>query len=314
MLKKITLGYIFVYTLLLLIYLGDLLFVNSSSIYSIIGYGGSSVNYAFKFLENIVTSNLAGYFTIIISSVVLHKDEDKFMPKIGIIASFALCFLSLIVSFLSLNNSNLPGFLAVISMIVSFIFVIILVAFIYIVPLILISDVPSDTNAASILKKAAIALLGINAISGLIMIVMAMFPVASTSSYYGSYTTYTSYTSPGLVVARVYVYTIILVYIVIGLAHALNYTLSGDTRSDIEKEEETDAYFAELAKQAEMQAQLRQAAANNIVSEPKVEVAPVVEEPIVEEAPVVPQVQSAPQEDSLNNLMQSKPQINEQSQ
>ncbi len=331
MLKKLTLGYTIAFVIIAAIAIGFMVFgektlsLNSISSYSRYYVTSPSLlTSILKFANDFVTYNIAGFISVIISSSMLHKDENNLMAKVGIFAAFVTAGLYLIFFILTLCKSFMPE--AVIT-VVSFIIVLSVLSYIFIIPLLLTMNIEADNNISGKLKNINIFVIGFNLLTGIVFVLSVL--LASSMRDIRSMSNVAPLALGSL---RFFVVSMVAEYIIIALGYIFNYSLSGgDLKETEELEMENDAMLAELKKQAELQAQMRQqsynAAAQQAAAQPAQQtvvqqpVQPVVQEPVqqVVQTPVVEQpvaVQPAPQpqvvENSLENLMQSSPQANVQ--
>ena len=318
MIKKITLGYSLIYVVILLIYLGMVIFNDKSA--SSIALTASTYTYVGpslfeQFITAFTSNNILAFITIIISSYMLHHDETKFIPKIAILESVGYTFLY-IIYFLLLLNTDWPEFFS--KFIIgpfTFIMLMLLLAYIFIIPLLLILLIEPDNRISEILKKASLGSLGLSLFSGIVLLIQLYLAKPTSLDSYKSYLTALSINEKILVAG------LFIMLIALALAHIANYALSGNKAYEEEAEEENIDY-AELARQAEMHAQMRQnAVANSIQAQgANVQPAPVtpvaaqpmeaINVPHVEATPT-PVTEAPPVDTGLDSLIQSKPLVNE---
>ena len=321
MLKKLTTIYTVIFTIAAAISLGFLLFGGSS--YNINSLAGlqrytSSTSYIIETLVNVFVSiNIPGFITVVIASNMLHKDNDYFMAKIGIFIAFASLGLFIIYILLALMSSILPD---VIMSIFAFIIVIVLLSYMYVIPLLLTLSIDPDNNITAMLKRVNVFVIIANFVSGLIFVLgtlltSSMPDPSSTLGMVGFLA----------VIAKGFIGTLVIEVILIALGYIFNYSLSGgDIKETEELEMENDIRLAELKRQAEEHARMRQNSYNAApvqepvqpVPQPVVQAPTPVQEPVqVASQPVQVQpqpVQMPAPQNPLESLMQSKPQENVQ--
>ena len=315
MLKKFALGYAALYVLMLLILLGQFLFGSSSSTSYLLNLssGLSTSSFASDFVATSVNYNLWGFVSVIIASVILHRDETKLIPRIAILVAIGYIVPFLILYLLAANYMDLSEF--VIKYIVplfSYIVSGIYAGYIFIIPLLIIIAIEPDNGISGVLKKASLGSLGLNFLSAMILLIQLYLMKPTSLNSYASYLKGISAST------KIFVVTLFVEIITMALAYVLNYALEGNEKYSSD-EEEDDIDYSELARQAEMHAQMRQNSFAVTVQGVSVNPppAPAAPQPVEEvsvphvEATPTPVQPSPPVDTGLDNLIQSKPLVNE---
>ena len=322
MIKKFALGYAALYVLMLLILLGQFLFGSSSSTSYLLNLssGLSTSSFASDFVATSVNYNLWGFVSVIIASVILHRDETKLIPRIAILVAIGYIVPFLILYLLAANYMDLSEFvIKYIVPIFSYIVSGIRAGYIFIIPLLIIIAIDPGNRISEILKKASLGSLGLNFLSAMILLIQVYLLKPN------SLASYTSYLKGVSASTKIFIVTLFVEIITMALAYVLNYALEGNEKYSGD-EEEDDIDYSELARQAEMHAQMRQnsfavTVQGVSVNPPPAPAAPpaVAPQPVEEvsvphvEATPTPVQPSPPVDTGLDNLMQSKPLVNESS-
>ena len=318
MLKKFALGYTALFVLLLLILLGQIIFGNGSSLtYLLASYSGLGTGMKASFSSSFISNNILPFITIIIASVMLHHDETKLIPRILILVSIGFSFLYIIFYLLTYDLTSMPefvvkylapGFSHVIGVLDS--------SFIFTIPLLLILAIEPSNRISEILKKASLGSLGLSFLSSMILLMQVYLLTPKTMAAYTSYAKGVAASTKILIAAAFFV------LITAALAYVLNYALEGNEKYSGDQEEEETIDYAELARQAEMHAQMRQnsfavTVQGVSVNPPPAPAQPVAPQQVEEvnvphvEATPTPVEPSPPADTGLDNLIQSKPLVNE---
>ena len=319
MLKKITLGYSIVYVIIFIICIGELVFNDGSSYLSTYSLTSSSLLSNNTFMLEFIKANTVGFITIVISSLMLHKSEDSFFPKVAIWVALINVPVFIISYYLTQNINTLSSFFKdYLIPAVNFIYSAVSLSYLYVIPILLTLAIIPENFISEKIRKINLFVIVANLLCGLILLVL-LNSVSNTTSY----ETIKSVLSTISIVLKIYVVTFAIEFILICIGHILNYVFM--VNSDPEKEkvvEELD--YEELSRLARENIQAKeqalygniQASINNEATVNNVQTnvaSPIVEEkpaPVEQEQltiPVQAQPVKAPVQEDLKIPVQSQP-------
>ena len=246
MLKKIALGYSIVYMIIFLIFMGEIIFNNGqSSLYSLFGYGSSSIFADGSFMLEFVRANTFGLITVVISSLMLHKSNDSIFPKIAIWIAVVNVPIFLINYGLTQNANSLSSFSKLYLVpVINFLNSGITLSYIYVISALLTIAILPENAISEKIRKINIIVIVINLLIGIAILILP-----NTISKRASYDVLASTLNNLVILLKIYIVTLGFDFVLICMGHILNYVFA--VNSDPEKEKIVeDLDYDELARLA----------------------------------------------------------------
>ena len=253
MLKKLMLVYGIIFTLVVGIYVGEILFGTVSVATGSLnllnsGMATSSSDFASSF----ISYNILGFITVIVCAIALEKKQENYLLRIAPCIAFAnlLIFAVSYTGTIEISGFSLSG--TVVMDVAKWILERMVILYVPVLPLCFLFSINPNNALTGVIKKITLFIIGGNAISGIWFLIAGAVLSNNPSIYSNSYELAKSTMESYLWAFIFFIVTLIIEVVLMGLAFITNYALNSE---DMEADE---IDYEELMRRADYIAQTKQ--------------------------------------------------------